>query len=224
MTAPTCGSRLTLSPEDAFPTFQECGEPAGHRGPHYGAGCSWTALDHSGVAGEPEATTKEAPEIAVAVSPTRTHAPTPETPGAVNVAGGVTVPDEAVEAAARADHAFGRLGDDPDWDGMTDTDRDSYRRAASSYLTAAAPLIVEHYLRERVEAVSVPDDGVAPWVHDRAAAGIAVQALRSAVEALETEIGKAPGLWGPQAALAGVGDAIDWFRRRADELERGGDQ
>lgn len=50
--------------------------------------------DHSGVAGEPEATTKEAPEIAVAVSPTPTHAPTPETPGAVNVAGAPRLPAE----------------------------------------------------------------------------------------------------------------------------------
>lgn len=52
------------------------------------------ALDHSGVAGEPEATPKEASESAQNSGPTPTHAPTPETPGAVNVAGAPRLPAE----------------------------------------------------------------------------------------------------------------------------------
>jgi hypothetical protein len=55
-------------------------------------------LDHSGVAGEPEATPKEASEIAVAVSPTPTHVDTVSGPVAADVAGGAVVSDEAVEA------------------------------------------------------------------------------------------------------------------------------
>lgn len=66
--------------------------------------------------------------------------------------------------------------------------------------------------------------GVAQAIVHRVGPLIAAQALRDAVGVLEMEIGKAPGLWGPQAVLAGVGDALDWFRKRADELERGGDQ
>lgn len=58
------------------------------------------SADHSGVAGEPEATTKEASESAQDVGPTPTHAPTPETPGAVNVAGGVVIQVQVVDISA----------------------------------------------------------------------------------------------------------------------------
>jgi hypothetical protein len=55
----------------------------------------------------------------------------------------VAVSDEAVDVAARADHAHGRLAltSDPDWDGLTEVDRESYRDAARVYLAAAAPPI-----------------------------------------------------------------------------------
>lgn len=147
-------------------------------------------------------------------------------------AGGVTVPVEAVEASARADHAFGRLNfsDDPDWDDLSDADRDSYRQANRAALTAAAPLIVEHYLRERVEAVSVPDDGVAPWVHDRTAAKIAATATRDALNVITREVIGVSNANDPFLA-----DALDQERisfgkvraalnERADELERGADR
>lgn len=94
----------------------------------------------------------ERPQVVVEPAPTRVPAPGPIKPAAAILAGGTVVSDEAVEAAARADHAFGRLGDDPDWDGLTGTDRDSYRRAARSYLTAAAPVIAA-YEQARIAAV-----------------------------------------------------------------------
>lgn len=54
--------------------------------------------DHSGVAGEPEATPSKGSEIAAAVSPTQDPVTTPDQGSAVSTAGGVTVPDEAVRA------------------------------------------------------------------------------------------------------------------------------
>lgn len=160
------------------------------------------------------------------------------------MAGGVAVPDEAVEAGARADHAFGRLGDDPEWDGLTDTDRDSYRRAARAYLAAAAPLIVEQYLRHRIRSAEVEQTPEEVWEQVRQMARHAavrttvVDALRSAAGKIRTELvccdaydwahGDGPLIarvengghgicfWGEAAAR--INEA------RADELERGGDR
>lgn len=64
----------------------------------------------------------------------------------------IEIPDEAVEAAARADHAHGCIADEPYWGSLSDDDRRTYRAAARVYLAAAAPLIVEHYLRSRKSA------------------------------------------------------------------------
>lgn len=150
-------------------------------------------LGHSGVAGERSDSLK-ASEGSEASAPTPGHSPDPVIPSVELSTGCVVVPDEAVEAAARADHAFGRLGDDPDWDGLTDADRDSYRRAARSYLTAAASLI-------------------------------AAQALRQAAEALAAQVAHTISSgWGGVDRINGSGDAAVWLQRRADELERGGDQ
>jgi len=170
--------------------------------------------NHSGVAGEPEATTTrswvEPPTGGMLVfhdkhgrpifarptqgdsppSPTQTPSPDPVGAAAAILVGGTVVSDEAVEAAARADHAFGRLGDDPDWGGLTDADRDSYRQAARSYLTAAAPLIAAQALR-------------------RAAAEI-----RSHISAPRARVATDV----PLDVAAGI------VERRADELERGTDR
>lgn len=189
-------------------------------------------LDHSGVAGEPEATTKEASESAQNSGPTPTQAPTPETPGAVNVAGGVTVPDEAVEASARADHAFGRLNfsDDPDWDDLSDADRDSYRQAASSYLTAAAPLIVEHYLRSRIrEAEPEPDDArlwerIAEMSKASALRTAMVDVLRATYWALRERSSAFRSAGGNEAHARGLDEAATLVESRLAELKRGGNR
>lgn len=141
------------------------------------------AADHSGVAGEPEATEKESccpesgrsgyshtevcpgfeendparpPQIAVEPEATRGHDEAPVNPATAILGGGVVVSDEAVEAAARAVFQYDHLDTDPDdWDDLSETDRDSYRDAARAYLRPAAAPIVEQYLRTRLAAATV---------------------------------------------------------------------
>jgi hypothetical protein len=95
------------------------------------------ALDHSGVAGEPEATTKEAPEIDSPAPPTQLPTPEGVRPAAADVAGGVVVPDEAVRAYIAAWWHAGREGN-----------QDEVRVG----LAAAAPLIAAQE-RARIAAL-----------------------------------------------------------------------
>jgi len=200
---PTCGSQFVLSSDDLFPTFRECGEPAGHRGPHYGGNCSWTAVDHSGVAGEPEATTKKASQIAVATSPTPTHVDTVSGPGAADLAGGVVVSAEAVTVAMSAANscacASGMVG----------------LCCIRTAVAAAAPLIVEHYLRTRIrdqEVVSTPEevwDRVREMARSAALRTVAVDGLRAAADSPDIN--------------SCMGVCAEVLHERADELERGTD-
>lgn len=177
---------------------------------------------NSGVAGEPEATTKEASEIAVAASTTPTHAPTPESAGAANVAGGVTVPDEAVEAYYRgeADHTEDR----PDC-------------CARAGLAAAAPLIVEHYLRHRIRSAEVDQTPEEVWERVREMARhaalrtAAVDALRSTAAVLLDDERLEPTGHDDRCSYGPPGECdcfrgghYRWLIARADELERKGDR
>jgi hypothetical protein len=89
------------------------------------------AVDPSGVAGEPEATTKEAPQTVQEPSPTQVPVPDPVDPPASNVAGGTLVSDEAVEAFHET------------WK-VTPGD---YSEAVAAGLAAAAPRIAAQALR-----------------------------------------------------------------------------
>lgn len=101
-------------------------------------GFGWVRIrqwsDHSGVAGEPEATTKEAPQIAVEPAPTRVPAPDPTEPAPSILAGGTVVSAEAVGAAnweitADAPEYWAGREEGESWD------------VASRAVAAAAPLI-----------------------------------------------------------------------------------
>lgn len=107
------------------------------------------------------------------VPPTPIHAATPETPGAATVAGGVTVPDEAVEAGVRAALDY--------WDryGIEVAQTLLVRREIEAALPAAAPLIVEHYLRQQIRAHSVEPTPEVVWEQVRQMARSA--ALRTAM-------------------------------------------
>ncbi len=107
-------------------------------------------------------------------------------------AAGITVTDEIVEAAARADHAHGRLAHDPDWDDLNDTDRDSYRQAARSYLTAAAPLIAAEALREAAQAIR-DHDGTWGSGHPLDAFGEGLQAAARIVDGRADELEREDG-------------------------------
>jgi hypothetical protein len=143
--------------------------------------------DHSGVAGEPEATTKEASVIDSPAPPTQVPVPDPVDPAALNLAGG---PPPSAEAVARAFH-------------------EAYERLAPSfsYETRKASAVPWERVPENNRALMTAVAAeVAPLV--------AAQALRSAAGTLRAQIGT---LWG-------LGDAVIWLQRRADELERGTDQ
>ena len=111
---------------------------------------------------------------------------------------------------------------------------DTQGKATSAYYAAeraGLAAALEHFLRERVEAVSVPDDGVGPWVHDRAAAGIAARALREAAAVLLDDERYEPTghddlcSYGPPGECDCCrGAHYRWLIGRADELERGGDR
>lgn len=137
----------------------------------------WFEVDHSGEAGEPEATTKEAPQIVQDAAPTQDPVPTPDQGPAVTTAGGVTVPDEALDVAltARRLHQFRdqhtcRCGfgpaDGAAWD----------RHMVEVAVTAAAPLIAAQALRSAAEEFgrrarlfdSLPLGGTADWLNRRA--------------------------------------------------------
>lgn len=153
-------------------------------------------LIHSGVAGEPEATPKEASESAQNSGPTPTHAPTPETPGAADVAGGVTVPGEAVEAAiAVAVELY--VG----W--RQQHNREAYvnllaNNVARRAVAVAAPLIAAQGLRSAA-AVLLDDDRLEPTGHD-------------------DRCGYGP----PGECDCARGAHYQWLMARADELEQGG--
>lgn len=161
------------------------------------------ALDHSGVAGEPEATPKEASETAVAVSPTPTHAPTPETPGASTTAGGVTVPDEAVEALVRhlsEETLPAAWRTDDRWERCKGGAVEAWGPRARAYLALTAPLIAAQALTS---------------THDR---------IRAIAERLEAKGRAAGGNKLHLGTAAGVRLALVKLVEIADELERGGDR
>lgn len=186
---------------------------------------------HSGVAGEPEATTPKVilseacgphcidgyccgdranPQINSPVSSTQDPTPTPDGPAAADVAGGVVVPDEAVRAYIR-----GACGPD-----AVLPEGSPFWHEIATGLAAAAPLIVEHYLRHRIKAAEVDQTPEEVWEQVRQVARNAairtavVDALRSAAGMLRTQINTQ---WG-------IGDAVVYLLRRADELERGTDR
>jgi hypothetical protein len=171
------------------------------------------ALDRSGVAGEPEATTKEASEIASAVPPTPTHVDTVSGPAAADLAGGVVVSDAAVaKAFVAASTAYSRWTTRPNRDAYV---FDAMREAASGAVAAAAPLVVEHYLRTRIrdhEVVSTPEevwDRVREMARSAALRTVVVDALRAAAD-------------GPDINSC-TGVCAEVLHERADELERGTD-
>lgn len=192
---------------------------------------------HSGVAGEPKATTKGSccPEfarngyshteicpafedndparpaqIAVDVSGTQGHSPNPSNPSVELSTGCVVVPDEAVEAFARADELAVRatkiarsVGDRclRDWHGMAN--RDAY--------------VGQVVIRAALEAVQEALTGVIPGIVEVAVEEaekdlrplIAAQALRQAARDFNHPM------------CSKCANELD---ERADELERGGDQ
>ncbi len=146
-----------------------------------------------------------------------------------HVAGGVTVPDEMIEAFIRGAMAeYGPNSQDAEVRAMRTKPGawDNARRGLAAAL--------EHYLRERVEAVSVPDDGAAPWVHDQAAARIAARALREMADTVHASEAEQEQLYVDRAGLGDCNlnretalrcrifrDVRRLIDERADELERG---
>jgi len=147
---PTCGDQLAVEPDN---WTYVCSNAAGHDGPHFDSRrpISWThLLDHSGVAGEPEATTKEAPEIDSEPSPTQVPVPDPVDPAASNLGGGTLVSDETVEALAR--HLSEETlpvswRTDDRWARCRSGVIEAWGPKARAYLAVAAPLIAAQALR-----------------------------------------------------------------------------
>lgn len=77
----------------------------------------------------------------------------------------MTIPDEAIEAAAREYHHT-RRGNTVPWEKLARTTRDYYRRQARIHLRAAAPIIAAHALR--TEAPLMHDHHDAAWLESRA--------------------------------------------------------
>lgn len=157
------------------------------------------AAENSGVAGEPEATSSKGSEIDSPVPPTQDPVSIPDQGSAVNTAGGVTVPDEAVEAArARWAEMWG--------DGQIDR---AAEQMIDDVLAAAVPHIAAQALRDYADSEHPGPEAVIRQVNY----GTGVEHDTDCIGCGASWIDEEGGCTERQALL-----------RRADELERGGDR
>ena len=148
-------------------------------------------------------------------------------------AGGVVVPDEAVEALVR------RLSEDSlpaawrtgeRWARCKAEAIEAWGPTARAYLTAAAPLIVEHYLRQRIKAASVESTPEVVWEQVRQMArnaalrAAATDALRVVYWQLRERTSAFRTAGGNESYALGLEEATAAVEERLDELERGTDQ
>lgn len=87
----------------------------------------------------------------------------------------MSVSKEAIEAAARALASFDDSGNTKAWGALTDDDKEMYRVLAQVVLTAAAPIMGAHTLRESATDLEAfwkngNRPNVADFLRDRASA------------------------------------------------------